>query len=45
MAAALLGSEGYVTSGDFFNVSIPLLIICMMLAWLVGMTLGPLVFR
>ncbi|WP_295640365.1 SLC13 family permease [uncultured Mailhella sp.] len=45
MAAALLGSEGYVTSGDFFKVSIPLLIICMMLAWLVGMTLGPLVFR
>ena len=44
MAASLLGSEGHVTSGDFFKVAVPLLIICMLLAWIVGMTLGPVVF-
>lgn len=44
MAASLLGSDGYVTSGDFFKVSIPLLIICMLLAWIVGMALGPVIF-
>ncbi len=44
MAAALLGSEGYVTSGDFFKASLPLLVICILMAWLVGMGLGPLIF-
>lgn len=44
MAAALLGSEGRVESRDFFRVSIPLIVLCVLLVWLVGITLGPVVF-
>lgn len=44
MAAALLGSEGYAESRDFFGISIPLIALCVLLAWLTGIMLGPVVF-
>ena len=44
IAASILGSESYATPKDFFKFSFPMVTVCVLLTWVIGMWIGPLVF-
>lgn len=44
IAASILGSDGYASPKDFFRFSFPMVIVCVLLAWIIGMWFGPVVF-
>ena len=44
IAASILGSDDYASPKDFFRFSFPMVTVCVLLAWVIGMGFGPVVF-